>query len=528
MENPIKIAIVGEGPIGLIAVAKLITLNHSDSNAKHIAIDWYVARTLFSRRHIVEINVKTIRKIEEILDTCNKCILNDDTNKLVTSIRFLEQTLFDKIPNAKCNGIQNEKCILTTKLNSKFNERNATDYDHVFLASGFGSYEFRKQLINNSEDFDAVTYNIDALIFVFYGNLQPAVLNKENYNKDLTSFKIKLDDEYISKFMNKNELSALIATVYRFQKFGFKALGYEKQNDRWINGFQNFADLIAVYKLTFESIREYGYDNYKQLMSDNNININPMQDALLRNIIDDMQDYKDLFNNYKSLLADLFEKEHNGIKYDNLADNAFMFHSVVPSAVSFGCSLYRENNIKYCNKYGKTNVWLIGDSANGYPPNESLERNAVHLFELLPSLYANYFTNSFEELSIDFDMNFIIRNLINNIFCLDDEFVNNGYFKNGYLKGNPENYRYKLKIAEVINKIFPKNDKELNAFIDEEDNYKTFYNIATFLSYINNLVDIRCNNSKLRSDIELFKKYGGSLEELENFIPFNLSLKRQI
>jgi len=29
MENPIKIAIVGEGPIGLIAVAKLIALNNS-------------------------------------------------------------------------------------------------------------------------------------------------------------------------------------------------------------------------------------------------------------------------------------------------------------------------------------------------------------------------------------------------------------------------------------------------------------------------------------------------------------------
>jgi hypothetical protein len=526
MENPIKIAIVGEGPIGLIAVAKLIALNNSDSNAKPITIDWYVARTLFSRRHIVEINVTTIRKIEEILNVCNQCILDNDINKLITSIRFLEQTLFDKIPNAKCNGEENKKCILTTKLNSKFDQKNATDYDHVFLATGFASYDFRKKLINNDEDFDAVTYNIDALIFVFYGNLQPAVVDKKDYIKDLTSFKIKLDDEYISKFMNKYDLSALIATVYRFQKFGFRALGYERQNDRWINGFQNFADLIAVYELTFKSIREYGYDKYKKLMSNNNTNINPIQDALLRSIIDNTRDYADLFNNYKRLLADLFEKEHNGIKYDNLEGNAFMFHSVVPSAVSLGCSLYRENNIKYCNKYQNTNVWLIGDSANGYPPNESLERNAVHLLELLPSLYANYFTNSFENLSVTFDMNYIIENLINNIFCLDDEFVNNGYFKNGYLKGNAENYKNKLKIAEVINKIFPKNNADLLAFIDE-DNYKTFYNIATFLSYINNLVDIRCNNSKLRSDIKLFKTYGGSLDELEKFEEFNLSLKKQ-
>ena len=45
--------------------------------------------------------------------------------------------------------------------------------------------------------------------------------------------------------------------------------------------------------------------------------------------------------------------------------------------------------------------------------------------------------------------------------------------------------------------------------------FLSFYNIATFFSYIINLADIRCNNSLRRSDIQLFNnKHGGCIEHL--------------
>jgi len=43
--RPINIAVAGEGPIGLIAIANLIMLNHRDTNAKPITIDWFIICT---------------------------------------------------------------------------------------------------------------------------------------------------------------------------------------------------------------------------------------------------------------------------------------------------------------------------------------------------------------------------------------------------------------------------------------------------------------------------------------------------
>jgi len=165
--RPINIAVAGEGPIGLIAIANLIMLNHRDTNAKPITIDWFISRIKYVRRHIIEINKITIEKIEALLEDCNKCILNSDSSKLVSSIRYLEQVIFDKIPSTNCS---NSKCRLTIKPNLKFlidDDAVINNYDHVFLATGYTSFDMRKKLINDDEEFDEITYNINSLIFVF-------------------------------------------------------------------------------------------------------------------------------------------------------------------------------------------------------------------------------------------------------------------------------------------------------------------------------------------------------------------------
>jgi len=378
----------------------------------------------------------------------------------------------------------------------------------------------RKKLINDDEEFDEITYNINSLIFVFYGNLQLADIPATQFINDLSSFKIKLEDDYIERFIDKNELSALIATVYRFQK-----INPSIKIDRWIKGFKNYDELISVFEETFKDIKIYGYSKYKKLIATNSVYLNDIQDRILKDITIGSGSYcNNLFEKYKSLLEDMFEHRFKR-SYPTLRNNAFMIHSVVPSATSLGCSLYRDNNIKYCNKYKtKTNVWLIGDAANVYPPNESLERNAIHLMQILPTLYTNYFTNNYEVKPILIDIRYMIENLKprDDIFLLDSD--TDGYFKRGYKKEDAANAN-KITLAELINKIFPKSSRDLTTFIDATDNYKTFYNIATFFSYIINLADIRSNNSTRRSDIKLFTTFGGGIEHLDILKNFELSLK---
>jgi threonine dehydrogenase-like Zn-dependent dehydrogenase len=90
----IKIAIVGEGPVGQCLLANMLKyINDGLVSKDKCKIFFYKNRNSFERRHVVEISEKTVKKIENILN-CNDCISKSDFKG---TIRVLEQTLYDNI-----------------------------------------------------------------------------------------------------------------------------------------------------------------------------------------------------------------------------------------------------------------------------------------------------------------------------------------------------------------------------------------------------------------------------------------------
>jgi hypothetical protein len=199
---------------------------------------------------------------------------------------------------------------------------------------------------------------------------------------------------------------------------------------------------------------------------------------------------------------------------------AFMLHSVVPQASTLGCCLY-DKTLKYCNTINNTSIWLLGDAANAYPANESLERNFKYLLDMLPGIYYNYFSDSVKYIVIDMDLNYILENIHLNSKCLKEYDFNGGYLESDYLNNNT-----KTKLDNIINQVFPKNKEDIKKMCSiEADDFKTFYNISTFLSFIINMNDILCNNSMNRSKTSAYIKINKEKSK-KIFKPIQLILKQ--
>jgi hypothetical protein len=169
-----------------------------------------------------------------------------------------------------------------------------------------------------------------------------------------------------------------------------------------------------------------------------------------------------------------------------------MLHSVKPNASSFGCLLYK-NTLKYCNTYRNTHVWLIGDSANAYPPGQSLERNLKATIDIMPTFYNYYLTNDVgdESTHIINAANFNCDALIQKIKLRKNCLAENYEFSGGYLKGHPQNYT-----ITQFNNIVKSIEQHSCGRDSAASEYQAFYNQAMFLSFVSNINDVLCKQRK--------------------------------
>lgn len=127
--KPLRVAIVGEGPTGLLCIAKLLSLLHDKPPKTPLELTWFRYRDAYVRRHVVNISKDFLQEIEHILHACNRCIGADAENgkdELSMSIRTLEYTMNKHIKSTPgFKGVQTKgKFIYSRELDS---------FDHVHL-----------------------------------------------------------------------------------------------------------------------------------------------------------------------------------------------------------------------------------------------------------------------------------------------------------------------------------------------------------------------------------------------------------
>ena len=162
------------------------------------------------------------------------------------------------------------------------------------------------------------------------------------------------------------------------------------------------------------------------------------------------------------------------LKAINALDQRFLLHPVMQNYTCHG--LLMDQGLMYARKKGDTQIYLIGDSANSYPPMHSLEKGLEDVFEIIPAFCETYMKGNLLEhkkvLSIDevFDCTSGDAVTFDRLYepCLD-EFL----WKGGYPSSSNSDNRRERTFLELIR----------NAPLDpckERDQFITSYNIYIF------------------------------------------------
>ena len=76
----------------------------------------------------------------------------------------------------------------------------------------------------------------------------------------------------------------------------------------------------------------------------------------------------------------------------NALDKRFLLHSVMPNCTCHG--LLMDKGLMYATKKENTQIYLIGDSANSYPPGYSLEKGLEDVLIVIPAFCETYINNN--------------------------------------------------------------------------------------------------------------------------------------
>ena len=296
--NSIKIAVVGDGPIGNLVIAKLLIEHHrNNKNENEIEITHLtserVSQNGFTRRHILFITEELVEELEKHVLDCTNC-LKDIANeqkltevdipgeKLLFSTRFLEQTLLTHITTKSNKFCNSPKCVFNSILNKT---SNYNIYDYVFFAIGSNAGAIRNQYFypNNSSANIKIITPLAEPVVAFYSNLGTTArkLSEPEMSDDKKS-KIQLISkaELETKGINIYDLLQFVTIIYNFydkmQIFIDRHI-YRKTEDinNPINNDIIFSNLPKKIKdqimFSYAMIKKInisldGYDNYNSFL----------------------------------------------------------------------------------------------------------------------------------------------------------------------------------------------------------------------------------------------------------------------
>ena len=472
----INIAIVGEGPIGLITLAKLLTTHYKNTskNIPTLNITLYKKYNDFKRRHVLFLSNGIVKKIEEDILECDNCIRKDISGDLQISTRLLENILFDNIKTKKnyCKYNNTNKCSINI-INKEFTENDYTLYDHVFIASGFQS-KLRFKLFTEGMNYEPLKVLSKESILVLYTNIAP--VTSTNYLDDVNSRFEFIEEETLESFgLNTLELTVFINIIYSFNKYLNLFNEKNKSIDLWVLGFTNYNNFESVFSKTIKDIQEYlKYNSVQDIINillKNNVTIKDLDITLLNSIKNNTDYYIDLWYKYKQFVRTLLLDKKS-------IDKLFMLHAVLPATKMLGCYL-DENKLQFCIKKNNTNIWLLGDGAVAYPPTYSLELNLTFVNYIIPKFYKYYIKGILN----NFTPNYAI-NILSNIKL--DEYTSNIKLIGGFPDNDRQNNNDLKTLPYLISLIasnLHKNVKDINSFM-------LYYNITLFVYYIKNVSKI--------------------------------------
>lgn len=465
-----KIAIVGEGPIGVIVCLYFIYYKMK-YQLTDLELYFYKSRNKFERRHIVKVKSVSLKHIESLIESCDNCIRNGNDNDIIElSIRCLETILHKHINSTYVTMI--EQSFTTT-------ENDGDKFDHIFLCDGFASKN-RKHYVYDDKERTPLKMVITQPIIVLYKNINEIgslidtdcihnLEHKKQYTyTDLLPYSIQID-----------EIVPFISLVYnimvRYNDFIAEIPNDEdqlKQTNLWIEGFINYDNFIEIFTSAIRYIGKLNKETIIRIFKNYNTNIS---DHMLR-LLDHREMIQEQFDLYKVFVSDIL---------DNSSSKPFMVHNVMPNCSSFGIVLDdSDTSLLFCKKTNNTTTWLIGDSANSYPPGYGLQNGINSVFAMIP-----YFVHFY--LLPDIVIPFYENDVIN---CEDSTYIydqrkicdklSEYKFSGGYSKENTLNEE-QISIHELLEKIKSKSCMTDDDFMNRYNNYQL--NI-----FFKNLIDYVC------------------------------------
>ena len=455
VSNKLNIAIIGEGPIGLCVATYLLYLVSKGLNAE---ITLYIKRAFFERNQLLQISTYIIETLEYIMHDTSFHKEKTITN---VQVKCIEYILYNK--------------LLSSSLIFKgewSKDKNMNKYDHIFCADGYHSTS-RKHFFGHVKQL--VTRFRSPVFMIFSDIIDCDHLPKSNI------FKLKDLEKEIGRGDYEDEainnISALISFAYNFHKYNnsFPNKPFTEEVDHWASGFSNLAEYVSLFENTIKYIKS-NKDNMEpiyKILDSKEAQVSVEMITLCRNT-------QKLNKTLRNLIKFLGPKIN--------ANEKFLAHFVKPTSCPQGIQLDKDE-LQYCKKYNNSNVWLIGDSANAYPPGHSIELGIIDVFNLLNIIFKD---TSIEQHCIYLPQERYPHRLVscktgqiswNN--CSEmDEFT----FVNGYPEGDSRN----------ITRSFKELKKELEKYIYSvctlSKNSIDEYNRYQFKSYFNNLFNITCDS----------------------------------
>ena len=235
-----KIAVVGDGPIGNLVIAKLL-IEHYNNYTKHnnnIEITHYRSERCdtkgYTRRHVLFITDELVKELEDHVLNCTNCLTDianvqtlteddvPDRQKLLFSTRLLEQTLLTHIENSSNTFCESPTCVFKNEVNKGDSKPDYSKFNYVFFAIGTNAGAIRKKYFYYTKN-DVVNVKITTPlaepIVAFYSELgTPKEKIKAPEMEDDKNSKILIitKERLKSNGINVYDLLDFVTIIYNF------------------------------------------------------------------------------------------------------------------------------------------------------------------------------------------------------------------------------------------------------------------------------------------------------------------------
>lgn len=310
-----KIAVVGDGPIGNLVIAKLLIehYNNYTKNNNNIEITHYRSERCdtkgYTRRHVLFITDELVKELEDHVLNCTNCLTDianvqtlteddvPDRQKLLFSTRLLEQTLLTHIENSSNTFCESPTCVFKNEVNKGDSKPDYSKFNYVFFAIGTNAGAIRKKYFYYTKN-DVVNVKITTPlaepIVAFYSELgTPKEKIKAPEMEDDKNSKILIitKERLKSNGINVYDLLDFVTIIYNFyDKIQIFLDGYiyrkiirEKLSEINIAFIDDPKNDYLIFNRLPENIKKqidysyliinrvnislYGFDNYNSFLS---------------------------------------------------------------------------------------------------------------------------------------------------------------------------------------------------------------------------------------------------------------------